>query len=309
MSGTLHFGAIDSVSDRRTHFRERVLFSCAQLGEENGGIVLNISEGGVALQVVTELSDQDLPPLRFQFSHSHTWVEATGRIAWLSDSKKTVGVEFTNLPEEARRQIKAWISSLNAAGEFVQSNTATSKPVFTARALRSLFTSSSKRRAIAGRFDTGRFGRYGWCREPECPRRISEGGPSCGFGRCDFVAGRVPVPGPPRARTAQQGEGKRHGCAGGWPRGSRRKSRRKFRCASLHPAGQRFGRALVTSFKWARWLTGRMPTRLRNPCARIISRSSSPRPAQPAASTWCLWAPMTSPIAPIASKSSCNSKG
>jgi hypothetical protein len=142
MSGTLHFGAIDSVSDRRTHFRERVLFSCAQLGEENGGIVLNISEGGMALQVVTELSDQDLPPLRFQFSHSHTWVEATGRIAWLSDSKKTVGVEFTNLPEEARRQIKAWISSLNAAGEFVQSNTATSKPVFTARALRYLFTAA-----------------------------------------------------------------------------------------------------------------------------------------------------------------------
>lgn len=141
MSGTLHFGAIDSASDRRTHFRERVLFSCAHLGEENGGIVLNISEGGMALQVVTELSDQDLPPLRFQFSHSHTWVEATGRIAWLSDSKKTVGVEFTNLPEEARRQIKAWISSLNSAGEFAQSNAATSKPVFTARVLRSLFTS------------------------------------------------------------------------------------------------------------------------------------------------------------------------
>jgi hypothetical protein len=88
-----------------------------EVGEENGGIVLNISKGGLALQVVEELIDEELPKIRFQFSHSQAWVEAKGRIAWRSASKKTVGVEFTELPDEARQQIETWVSFISDAGD------------------------------------------------------------------------------------------------------------------------------------------------------------------------------------------------
>jgi hypothetical protein len=55
--------------------------------------------------------------MRFQFSHSQAWVEAKGRIAWRSASKKTVGVEFTELPDEARQQIETWVSFISDAGD------------------------------------------------------------------------------------------------------------------------------------------------------------------------------------------------
>ena len=88
-----------------------------EVGEENGGIVLNISKGGLALQVVEELIDEELPKMRFQFSHSQAWVEAKGRVAWRSASRKTIGVEFTELPDEARQQIETWVSFISDAGD------------------------------------------------------------------------------------------------------------------------------------------------------------------------------------------------
>ena len=122
--------------DRRIHCRERVLCSCVEVGEENGGIVLNISEGGLALQVVEELTDEDLPKMRFQFSHSQAWVEARGRIAWRSASKKTVGVEFTELPDEARQQIETWASLISDVGG--KEETAPPEEIAPVRAARSI---------------------------------------------------------------------------------------------------------------------------------------------------------------------------
>ena len=98
-------------SERRIHWRQRVLLSCVELGEDNGGIILNISQSGLALQAVEELVEDELPTIRFQLSQSHTWVEAKGRIAWRSPSNKTAGIKFVDLPEESRRQIRTWIDS------------------------------------------------------------------------------------------------------------------------------------------------------------------------------------------------------
>jgi PilZ domain len=106
------------VSERRAYQRQRVLFSCAELGEDNGGIILNISEGGLALQAVAELVGDELPKMRFQFSHAQSWMEAKGRIAWRSDSKKDAGVEFIDLSAATRMHIRAWISSTNDESEF-----------------------------------------------------------------------------------------------------------------------------------------------------------------------------------------------
>lgn len=108
MPDTLQSNA-DSL-ERRTHWRQRVLLSHIELDEDNGGIILNISSGGLALQAVDEINDDELPKIRFQLSQSERWVKATGRVAWRSESKKTVGVQFIDLPDEARKEIRAWIA-------------------------------------------------------------------------------------------------------------------------------------------------------------------------------------------------------
>jgi hypothetical protein len=97
-------------TERRLHPRHRIqTLAYVDLGEDNGGIVLNISEAGLALQAAITLVDEDLPHLRIQLPPSKKKVEASGRITWLSPTGKEAGVAFVNLPEEVRAQISEWI--------------------------------------------------------------------------------------------------------------------------------------------------------------------------------------------------------
>jgi PilZ domain len=81
------------------------------LDSGNGGIILNISEGGLAVQAARALIEDDLPCLRFRFSHSENWITEKGVIAWKSKSKKMAGVQFVDLSERSRIQISKWIST------------------------------------------------------------------------------------------------------------------------------------------------------------------------------------------------------
>lgn len=105
-------GSVDtqSLADRRSHPRQSVLLSCVEL-DDNGGIVLNVSETGLAMQVVKTLPDNPYTNLRFQLSLSNSWIETRGRIAWLSGSKNKAGVEFVDLDLEGRTLLAKWISS------------------------------------------------------------------------------------------------------------------------------------------------------------------------------------------------------
>ena len=112
MSITFSAAANSQTSDRRSYPRERALYSCMQLEDGNGGIILNISERGLAVQVVRTLTNGALPKMLFRFSQSEVWVKARGRIAWLDESRKKAGIEFVELPSDGRIQIKQWISSI-----------------------------------------------------------------------------------------------------------------------------------------------------------------------------------------------------
>jgi TonB family protein len=82
-----------------------------ELGQENGGILLNLSEGGLAVRSPLPLVSREFTGIRFQAPKSHAWLTASGRIAWLSDSKKEGGIQFTELPGDARQQIHKWASA------------------------------------------------------------------------------------------------------------------------------------------------------------------------------------------------------
>ena len=99
-------------SERRFHPRQQVLYSHILLDDDNGGIVLNISESGLAMSAVRSLTSDSLH-MRFQLSQSSTWIEATGRIAWTNASGQTVGVQFVGLPYEGRIRIRRWLASID----------------------------------------------------------------------------------------------------------------------------------------------------------------------------------------------------
>jgi TonB family protein len=97
--------------ERRLHYRHApASFAYVEMGENNGGIILNLNEGGLAVQAAVGVTDQHLARLRFQLSPACDWVNATGRIVWQGESKKKAGIRFLNLPESARVRIRNWIS-------------------------------------------------------------------------------------------------------------------------------------------------------------------------------------------------------
>ena len=85
--------------------------SYVELGQENGGILLNLSEGGLAVRSALPLVSREFSSIRFQAPASQAWLKASGRIVWLSQSKKEGGIQFTELPGEARLQIQKWASA------------------------------------------------------------------------------------------------------------------------------------------------------------------------------------------------------
>jgi hypothetical protein len=109
MPDTAQSAADPGTLERRLHPRKELLFPWIKLGIDNGGIILNISESGLAMQAVRSLAEGELPAMRFQLSESENWIETPGRIAWISASKHMAGVEFVGLPEEARNKIRQWI--------------------------------------------------------------------------------------------------------------------------------------------------------------------------------------------------------
>ena len=97
--------------DRRSHSRQQVrALAYVKLDEGNGGIVLDLSEGGMSAQAVTSLMDESLACMRFQLSPSQGWIETAARVVWASDSKKVVGLEFEGLSPQERSQIREWLS-------------------------------------------------------------------------------------------------------------------------------------------------------------------------------------------------------
>jgi hypothetical protein len=74
----------------------------------NGGIVLNVSEGGLCFHSIAPV--QPDKSIRFRFSEHNHRVEAEGKLAWADETRTTAGLRFTALPAEALEQIHTWIT-------------------------------------------------------------------------------------------------------------------------------------------------------------------------------------------------------
>jgi PilZ domain-containing protein len=100
-----------TTANRRLHVRLPFLsIAYVELGEGNGGVIANISEGGLAVQAAMALVEDSLPCIRFQLGPAKYRVQTRARVTWKSDSKKSAGLQFQDLPEEARAKISEYIS-------------------------------------------------------------------------------------------------------------------------------------------------------------------------------------------------------
>src|SRR6202171_6659547 len=94
----------------RAHIRRKLSpMAYVELGQDNGGILLNLGEGGFAVQSALALTSREFRELRFQVPAVQGWLTAGGRIVWMSDSKKEAGIQFNELTGEERREIQRWV--------------------------------------------------------------------------------------------------------------------------------------------------------------------------------------------------------
>src|SRR5579864_4796447 len=116
--------------DRRICARQQVKsLAYLDIGADNGGIVLNISESGVAVHAVSVLPAEPLVDLRLQLPRSSKRLEAKGKVARTSSTKKEAGVEFIDLPEEVRLEIREWLASENLEPVYFESAPNAEPPV------------------------------------------------------------------------------------------------------------------------------------------------------------------------------------
>jgi len=115
---SLQAASSSHIPERRSQPRRRVLsLEYLDLGDSNGGIILNISEGGMYIQAVASLSADELSDLSFRIPGSGYPIETSGKIVWVGESRKDAGIQFVNLPEEARLKLREWVAAENPARE------------------------------------------------------------------------------------------------------------------------------------------------------------------------------------------------
>ncbi|HEY8715989.1 MAG TPA: PilZ domain-containing protein, partial [Candidatus Acidoferrum sp.] len=81
-----------------------------EIGDRNGGIILDISESGMAVATAQALVGNQTLKFRFQLPRQLESIEAVGEIHWIGETRKRAGVRFVDLPSGAREQILRWIA-------------------------------------------------------------------------------------------------------------------------------------------------------------------------------------------------------
>jgi TonB family protein len=104
------------VSERRRHARVKVeSLVPVNLGLDNGGIVLNASEGGLRVRTVGPVAPTQISPLVITPNGKKDPIEASGQIAWTDDSRRGAGVRFTDLSDASQEKIKKWLAKSDPA--------------------------------------------------------------------------------------------------------------------------------------------------------------------------------------------------
>ena len=108
----VHTGNSVAPLERRLHARQRInSIVYVDIGLDNGGIVLNLSEEGMGFQAVGPLGKQGELRIRIKLPSSQARIEVTAQIVWVSNSNRQAGVRFSDVRLEDQVQIQEWVRS------------------------------------------------------------------------------------------------------------------------------------------------------------------------------------------------------
>ena len=115
--------------DRRGKARKLAdtLIYCQLEGDE-GGAVLNISQGGLCFESFAPVEPNRLIHFWFSFDLKNR-IEALGRLAWLDSSRKHGGLSFLALSRHARESISAWMGQTDLDETPAAEESSTQEPV------------------------------------------------------------------------------------------------------------------------------------------------------------------------------------
>lgn len=101
--------------DERSIIRKRTQqLVYLELGRDNGGVMLNLSEEGCGFQAISPVKQGKT---RFAFQISGRRIAGDAKIEWVDEAGITGGLQFVNLMAEAREQIRRWLEETNAPEE------------------------------------------------------------------------------------------------------------------------------------------------------------------------------------------------
>src|SRR5277367_4499284 len=94
---------------RRRHHRQKLRsLAYAKLDSDNGGILLDICESGMAAQVLSPLRPDQAVRLRVDLADPRLHLEAEGRVAW-TNSAGRAGIELLEFSPRSGRMLKEWL--------------------------------------------------------------------------------------------------------------------------------------------------------------------------------------------------------
>jgi hypothetical protein len=119
----------DTTAERRQAPRTKLVeIAYIGMGPENGGLVLDVSDGGLSFHAVAPV--QPAETVHFLLSlRGHSRIEGAGEVVWTNEMKTVCGLKFTSLSSGAREHLANWTnqSQLPAAA---REQLASSNPQF-----------------------------------------------------------------------------------------------------------------------------------------------------------------------------------
>lgn len=100
--------------ERRIHAR-RILYSPEYLdiGADNGGVVVNLSEGGLGFQTVSPVTQDTQLPVSFSLAAGYR-IDLKARVVWVNGDGKIGGAAFNKLSKDSLSLIREWVAKQEA---------------------------------------------------------------------------------------------------------------------------------------------------------------------------------------------------
>jgi PilZ domain-containing protein len=106
-----HFADPGQVHERRLHPRifpkTLVYVAC---GAANGGMVLNASDGGLAISMAIAVGGDSFSNMLVRMNGLPQAIEASGRIVWTNVSRKRAGIQLLDVNDTQRMKISEWLA-------------------------------------------------------------------------------------------------------------------------------------------------------------------------------------------------------